>query len=354
MTFGRIRPLFRQQGVPVFQNKVYATREEARECPIGDVDLVQDPATGVVTNAAFQPERMVYDENYQNEQSLSPRFQRHLDRIADLVEAKLGRSDLIELGCGKGYFFEMLRARGCDVRGFDPAYEGDNPLIRKEFYSEAVHAPFSGVILRHVLEHIQDPLRFLADLAVLNEGRGRVYIEVPCFDWILEYGAWFDIFYEHVNYFRMSDFERFFDGLVHAERSFGGQYLTIVADLDRLRPGPYEAIAPVSVPDAFAVRLPRYVREARGPLVVWGASSKGVIFSMLCERNGIRVDRLIDINPAKQGRYIPVTGIRVHGPDEGLDGLPPDTTILVMNGNYAGEIEAAVDGKFPVRSIDDE
>ena len=62
-----------------------------------------------------------------------------------------------------------------------------------------------------------------------------IYIEVPCFDWIIEHGAWFDIFYEHVNYFRLDDFRRAFGKVIHAGRSFGGQYLSVIADLDTLR-----------------------------------------------------------------------------------------------------------------------
>jgi len=38
-----------------------------------------------------------------------------------------------------------------------------------------------GLILRHVLEHIQNPIKFLQELSLANKEKGRVYIEVPCF-----------------------------------------------------------------------------------------------------------------------------------------------------------------------------
>ena len=89
-------------------------------------------------------------------------------------------------------------------------------------------------LLRHVLEHIQDPVSFLAEIANANQG-GQIYIEVPCFDWILEHKAWFDLFYEHVNYFRLDDLRRMFGTVHEAGHLFGGQYLYVVADLASLR-----------------------------------------------------------------------------------------------------------------------
>lgn len=73
---------------------------------------------------------------------------------------------IIEIGCGKGYFLEMLRKNGFDVTGFDPAYEGDNPYIVKDYYSDQYsHLNADLIILRHTLEHIDDPLKFLHSIA---------------------------------------------------------------------------------------------------------------------------------------------------------------------------------------------
>jgi hypothetical protein len=46
---------------------MYDSKEEAIVCPKGDVRLVEDLETRLVYNAAFSPELMVYDDNYQNE-----------------------------------------------------------------------------------------------------------------------------------------------------------------------------------------------------------------------------------------------------------------------------------------------
>jgi hypothetical protein len=331
------RVLYRQRDFPVLQNRTYASAEEARDCPRGDIELVEDAVTGLVYNAAFRPERMVYGRDYQNEQGVSAAFRAHLERVADLVERRLGRERIVEVGCGKGLFVQVLGARGVDVTGFDPAYEGEDPRIVARAFRPEEPLRARGLVLRHVLEHIPDPVAFLGQLREANGGGGLLYIEVPCFDWILAHRAWFDVFYEHVNYFRLSDFTRMFEDVRVSERLFGGQYLGVVVDLATLRTPTLDPADRVVFPEDFerAVAVPT---DPGSHVAVWGGASKGVIFSLLLQRAGRTVDAVIDINPAKQGRYLPATGLRVLGAEEALARLPTGSVIHIMNSMYASEI----------------
>ena len=346
-----LREVYRQEALPIFQNRMYASCEEGRNCPRGDVVLVEDLESGLVFNAAFDAALMDYDAAYQNEQGNSPQFQRHMEDVADLIERRMGRERLVEVGCGKGRFLELLLARGVDLVGYDPTYEGNNPLVRKEYFSEDLGIRGDGLILRHVLEHIENPVDFLFRLAAANGGKGLIYIEVPCFDWICAKRAWFDIFYEHVNYFRLSDFSRIFGTVVHAARGFGGQYLRIVGDLATLRRPTRDAADAVVFPSDFTERLAQEASAEIGPCIVWGGASKGVIFSLLRERAGFPVDRIIDINPAKQGKYLAATGLPVLSPEQGLAGLPEHSMIHVMNPNYLSEIAAMAGPSFVCKGM---
>jgi len=130
-----------------------------------------------------------------------------------------------------------------------------------------------------------------------------------------------------------------FARVVHAENCFGGQYLGIVADLATLRAMPLAGFEPLRFPDGFDGPPNRAERDPSGlPQVVWGGASKGVIFALMRERAGAPVDRVIDINPAKQGRFLPCTGLRIMDPQSGLHDLPQGTMIHVMNPNYLEEI----------------
>ena len=100
--------LYQQDNFPIFQNRMYDSKDEAINCPKGNIRLVQNLETGLVYNDAFLPELMDYDGNYQNEQAVSPLFQRHLETIAKAISSSMGEVNLVEVGCGKGYFLEML------------------------------------------------------------------------------------------------------------------------------------------------------------------------------------------------------------------------------------------------------
>jgi hypothetical protein len=47
---------------------------------------------------------------------------------------------------------------------------------------------------------------------------------------------------------------------------------------------------------------------------------------------------VIDVNPAKQGRYLPATGLLVQSPAEALPTLSAAAMIFVMNSSYRGII----------------
>jgi len=330
--------IYHQKNFPLLQNRLYDSPSEALQCPKGDIELVEDPNTGLIYNQVFRPELMAYDENYQNEQAGSDRFRQHLTQVAEIVKQEIGHVALVEVGCGKGFFLNMLQADGCSITGFDPTYAGNNRSIRKCYFEPGVHSEAKGLILRHVLEHIKNPVEFLFQLRESNGGSGLVYIEVPCFDWICNHWAWFDIYYEHVNYFRMGDFLRMFGRIVASGYFFGGQYMYVVGDLRSLRRPRIKIEEKVKFPADFNRKLESQTAVAREARAIWGGSSKGVIFALLCARAGFPIDIVVDINPAKQGKYLPATAVRVHSPEECLAKLPRDSTICVMNANYLSEV----------------
>lgn len=342
----RYRELYRAEQLPVFQNRMFHTAAEARNCTKGDVVLVQDLETGLIFNQAFRPELMQYDADYQNEQAGSTVFQRHLQNMSELIVKHFEAHPLIEVGCGKGAFLEKLQGQGFEITGLDPTYEGSNPSVIKEYFSPAIGLRADGVILRHVLEHVQDPVGFLSNIRESNGGSGKIYIEVPCLEWICEHRAWFDIFYEHVNYFRLSDFDRMFGRIHESGRAFGGQYLYVVADLATIRMPVCDESDHFEFPKNFletvnrcAARLSTQDARCSAASAIWGGASKGVIFALFMERAGARIDTVIDINPAKQGKYLAATGLQVRSPAEAMPKLPPGADLFVMNSNYLDEIK---------------
>lgn len=342
--------------LPVFQNRMFQSSHEARHCVRGDVNLVRNLQTGLIYNRTFRPELMAYDANYQNEQAVSAVFRDHLSNVSAIVDRHFRGCSLIEVGCGKGHFLELLQATGFHIKGFDPTYEGSNPSVVREYFSPEVGLRAEGIILRHVLEHVQNPMEFLSEIRDANGGRGKIYIEVPCFDWICRHRAWFDIFFEHANYFRIADFRRIFGTVHESAHVFAGQYLYVVADLATLRSdigGPLDSF---EFPKDFLDTVDKHAAQLKSQVssgsAIWGGASKGVIFALFMERAGASVDIVVDVNPAKHGKYLPGTGLKVHSPEEALQRLPPGANIYVMNGNYLQEITNSTANRFNYLTVD--
>ena len=337
-------PVFRQKKVPVFQNKVYPTFEEALKAETGDVELVQSPVSGFVFNKAFTAHIMNYDVHYQNEQSNSPFFKDHLQNVLNLLRSfRIENKKVVEVGCGKGTFFEMMLDNKIDCWGFDPTYEGNNARIKKEYFDETQKGIAADVIImRHTLEHITRPFSFLHTIAKANDHKGYLFVEVPAFDWIVKKNAFWDIFYEHCNYFTEESLAVMFDEAVTGS-FFGGQYIYLWADLSKLR-----NIIPDNIQFTkldflnFDTQTVKYKKmlDQKGSLCIWGGGAKGSTFLNLLDKERMYVQYVIDINPAKQDKFVAGTGHPIFSPEILL--RKPVKNILVMNENYHDEIKKQI------------
>jgi hypothetical protein len=339
------RVLYAARGLPLFQNKVYRAVTAARSVDTGDVALAQCNDCDFAFNASFEPEKMEYDASYQNEQCFSAVFSSYLAEVADLVMSAVGPDGaILEIGCGKGTFFDLLKGRGVTrIKGFDPIYQGDHPdIVRANFSAKNSTERADLIVLRHTLEHIEFPLQFLHLIAAANDYRGKIYIEVPDFDWIVRKSAFWDVFYEHCNYFVRETLESLFTGSTW-HGLFRGQHQGIVANLADLvsKPTRQTTRRYLAFPDVgseLAGRIP-----AGDDVFVWGASSKGVTLCNLVDRGCERIKGLIDINPAKQGCYTPGSGHPIFPPGhlDRASGAHP-ITVVVTNPNYLQEIKSQI------------
>lgn len=205
------------------------------------------------------------------------------------------------------------------------------------------------------MEHIQNPFDFLKSLYVPGANT-MAFIEVPNFQWILDKRCFWDIYYEHVNYFTLQDFKRAFSRVLKSGEFFQGQYIYAAVDLSSMAELPW-SFKEISMPLDFGPDRSPWMREiCQRPYkkVIWGASSKGTMVARALLERGSEVSHLVDINPKKQGLYISGTGLLVEDPKVllGLDFFD----LLVMNGNYAPEIQACLDqagAKYRLWRIDE-
>lgn len=356
--------------VPVLCNILWPTRAEAVAVPKVDVALAFCHTCGHLFNPAFDPDLMVYTQEYENSLHFSPRFQQYAHELANdlVVRHELHGKDIIELGSGKGDFLKMLCALGHNRGvGFDKSYvpgdteenRADQARFIQDWYSAAyADLPADLIVCRHTLEHIADPRAYVQELRQIigDESKIALFFEVPNALFTLRDLAIWDIIYEHCSYFSQYSLDYLFaDTGFRVERvweTFAGQFLCIeaVPVLETTAP----AFDPRAIAQDVAVFAERYrakteadrqkladLRSAGQKVVVWGSGSKGITFLNMLQSQDL-ISYAVDINPRKQGKFITGSGQQIV-PPEFLRSYQPDAVIM-MNPVYAEEIKQIVGG----------
>jgi SAM-dependent methyltransferase len=356
--------------VPVHQNLVFDSREEARAIARGDLSLACCESCGFVFNAAFDESKLAYGHGYDNTQACSPTFMDHMRELADslVAERSIAEGHVVEVGCGAGTFLRLLAdlaQPGFSAEGFDPAYQGPESerngrlrFVSAFFGADTMSRPAAAVISRHVIEHIPEPVSFLEAMRrAATRGSGghepaSVWLETPSVEWILEFGAVWDLFYEHCSYFSPGSIAVACAraGLaVHGVREvFGGQYMWLeAAPAAAPRVEPPEGT--LGLARAFGERMAQFEEDLKGlvggdqmgaPTFLWGAGAKGVTVANLIDPDCTTLTAVVDMNPRKQGKWLPGTGHPIVGPEALAD--TADGRVIVMNANYLPEIRSTI------------
>jgi len=359
---------FEMLDVPVHCNLLWKTQDAARNCPKEDIKLAFCPVCTFITNLAFEPARLEYSQAYDNSLHFSPYFQEYARSLASrLVERHdLYNKDIIEIGCGKGFLISLLCRLGNNRGvGFDPAYtekENDSDVkdqVRfiQDFYTEKYGNYQSDLIVcRQVLEHIQNPKYFLNMIrkTIGNRLNTHVFFEVPNALQTFQRLYIWDIIYEHCSYFTPNSLSLIFSScgfrVCELTEEYKGQFLCIDALPDNQDTSPSyqkhkrEVNQISNYIKSFLNNYQSKVETCRHKLekieakgqsaVVWGAGSKGVTFLNTFKNS--EIEYVVDINPNKQGMYIPGTGQKIV-PPEFLKSHKPDV-IIIMNPIYKSEI----------------
>ena len=343
--------VYRVDQLPLFQNKIFETQEESQCAPTASVELVQCLSCGFVWNRLFDPTRMNYDRSYHNEQHYSPVFQAYVEQLVFMLkESGFQEKRIVEIGCGKGYFLDRLQKHGfTHLRGFDPAYEGNNPQILNTYFNAQERFEIGDlIILRHVLEHIADPIRFLQTIAATNQQNGMIFIEVPDFDWVIQRQAFWDIYYEHCNYFTTATLKQLCQ-TADIRHIFHGQYVLLWGALNQVKPiaTPSRSDQIPSAPFYSKQEGYRRLLSTQKHAVVWGGASKGVTFLNVLDPECEYIRYVIDINPHKQGKFLAGTGHRIVSPEALRELAGQQVLIIVTNENYLQEIRQQI-ASFPI------
>jgi SAM-dependent methyltransferase len=367
---GHPRPFFEVSEIPVLVCALWPDAESARACPRGDLLLTHCETCGAIENQAFDPQRVVYTDQYENSLHFSEFFQGYVRDLATGIVDRFkprGRT-VVEIGSGDGQFLELLCELGeCSGVGFDPSYDPAAPdelqggrvrFVREYFGPEQAKLGADLVVCRQVLEHVPDPGAMLRSVREGLAADASVVFEVPNARYTLETPSLWDVIYEHVTYWSAGSLARLFAAsgydVTGSELTYANQFVAvdarpaagargrILGEVDSLEDlnKAVQHFASLWRERIATWRAELERRQAAGQRVVlWGTGARGVNFLNIADPTGV-IETVIDINPRKHGMHAPGTGQRICAPEALLES-PPDL-VIVMNPNYLAEITTSL------------
>lgn len=278
---------------------------------------------------------------------------------------------ILEIGCGKGEFLRTICSLGENRGiGFDPTYvdtengETNNDQITfiKELYSAEYRSYLGDLICcRSVLEIVQNPkeLLRLVRLAIAERTDTVVYFEVPNALYTFRDSVIWNIVFTNSSYFTPNSLAQLFticdfDVLSVIPCFEDDQYLGIdatpanssVRGGGRTSAFPDEMFSTLTLfAEKYQLKVDYWLEKLNDAekygqrLIAWGAGARAISF--LNTYNITRqIEYVVDINPAKQDKYLPVTGQRVVAP-EFVVSYKPDV-VIVTNPTFDEEIRQQV------------
>lgn len=251
---------------------------------------------------------------------------------------------ILEVGCGDGSLVRMARSLGfADTTGIDPglsAQQSDSStrLIQGFFPQDLPPGQRSRrydlIVLRHVLEHVEEPRAFVASLAAHLKETGELWIEVPDLESTVRGEYWSNFYQLHCNYFEAATLDALLrePGLEcgHGEvvEVFGGsllrQYRFGSGGVPAM-PNQWHGLA--DGVEAFKRKLNALAAVMPEDCAGYGAAERTAVTLGFCPALEKMLARIYDGNPLLAGRFLAGTTIPIDGKDK-LFERPPAGLLL--------------------------
>jgi hypothetical protein len=341
---------------------------EAKAKPLYPMNYYECAFCGHVFNADFDYAKVPYEDDSNLMFNKGSGWRDHIEAMARLLSRHMeGRGDatVIDIGAGDGDFLVMLReiysqTRGPRLLAFEPGIEAQTCRDKgletvADYFVPQRDIPMSKpthLACRHVLEHLQEPRDFVAEIAYYANKNGRrqiMFAEVPCITKGLRDRRIGDFLYEHVGNFTQRSLQVMFESAGWRTYSTGLAYndevVTWIGDTRGAGgvPEPTHAEAfrkDVWKTHANVMATLTSLRQDGFWTAYWGGTGKGAAFLNAYQITGGIV---VDSDPNKVGLFVPGTGQEIRLSDWLVKN--PVHTIIITTRWRAADIYAEIQAK---------
>lgn len=291
------------------------------------------------------------------------------------------KSRVVEVASNDGYMLRHFKDAGVPALGIEPAAnvaqaaQAQGIDTRVQFFSEAVAHDLVAedwgadlVIANNVLAHVPTINDFVAGLSALLKPGGVLSVEFPHLLQLLEHVEFDTIYHEHFFYYSLLTIEKLFArhnlAVFDVEQlaTHGGSLRIYAMRADSAPFAPTSGLAAVreleskhalgrmetylgfekraaECRDAARSFLEDCRRQGRA-VIGYGAAAKGNTFLNYCGFGQDDLSFVADLNPTKQGTYLPGSHIPVRAPEAVFE-MRPDY-VIILPWNLRREIESSL------------
>jgi len=334
-----IQPLYDAGPQPLMFLNLPKSKDEAKSAPLYRMNFRMCSYCGHVFNSDFDYAGVPYEEDSTLMYNLGAGWWTHLEYLAQLLHETyhVQGKTIIDIGAGDGGFLDIINQQSLDAGigtrciAFEPSTESElchmNGLevYTDYFIPQRDMQKFKPDILvcRHVLEHLQAPRNFVAEIAHyanIYQTYPVFVAEVPCITKALDTYRITDFLYEHVSNFTQRSLRVMFESVgwvTHDEfLAYNDEIavwigypkplnLTFEARAKAFRTCTWDAVSYIQ--SGLKAR-----RQAGLTIAFWGGAGKGAAFLNAYHLDD---DRVIDSDIHKVGRHVPGTGQKIEHVD---------------------------------------
>ncbi|MBE6374003.1 MAG: class I SAM-dependent methyltransferase [Lentisphaerae bacterium] len=261
-----------------------------------------------------------------------------------LEEFQLQNAKILEVGCGKGEYLEIMREAGGEVYGTEHLDESvqvcrKHGLNVEQIYFEhgdekLKNGPFGGFFILNWLEHIPDLHTFLQGIRNNLTPDAAGLVEVPNFDMMLKKGLSAEFTADHLYYFTEETFRVTLESCGFQVLSCRSVWHDYILSANVRRKQPLDT-------SLFRRKQQMLVREINafagryGKTAIWGAGHQSLAVMAMAELDK-KICYVVDSAPFKQGKFTHATHLPIVPPDT-LKNDTPDA-VLVMCAGFSDEV----------------
>tara|TARA_B100000902_G_C27263081_1_gene891948 strand:- start:351 stop:1574 length:1224 start_codon:yes stop_codon:yes gene_type:complete len=316
----------------------------------------------------------IFKNNYAYFSAYSKSWLEHSKNYVEMIIKKFNinkNSKVIEVASNDGYLLQYFKEKEIPCIGVEPTLSTAKASLERgietinEFFGTNLANVLKEnghnadlIIANNVLAHVPDINDFVAGFDILLNKSGFATFEFPHLLKLVTLSQFDTIYHEHFSYLSLNTVNRIFqnNGLkifdVDEIKTHGGSLRVYAEKIDGNRLIKENVLNILSHEINMGIKtkefyghlsnqseiikseLKNYLHEmklSKKTIAAYGAAAKGNTLLNYCEINNDTIEFVVDLNPAKQKKFLPGSHIPIYGEDMLIKKKPDIIIILPWN-----------------------